>query len=150
MQYMPGVPLDQKFSVLSEDNKKKVLEEMARVIYAFQRFRLPETIKGYGGLTFDKNESIVGGQMTIVPDGPFEDLEGLYRALLISQIIESEGSAILKGWRFDDTRNRLDKFVAKGLKQAIGESIQEQAKVLVHGDFSTWKLSVFSPVSNQQ
>lgn len=52
-ELMPGTPLDESFESMHLDQKKIILAQMAKFLKVLQDFALPESITGYGGVTFD-------------------------------------------------------------------------------------------------
>ena len=78
-ELMPGVPLAEDFSeTMSLDQKKGILAQMAVMLKALQDFPLPESIEGWGGLTFKDSGAIVSAPMTSVGAGPWSSLQDSY------------------------------------------------------------------------
>lgn len=78
-ELMPGTPLDESFESMHIDRKQKILSQMAKILKALQDFVLPESIKGYGGVTFDDSGRIVSTSMTSVGNGPWPLYEAHFR-----------------------------------------------------------------------
>ncbi|EHL03113.1 hypothetical protein M7I_0805 [Glarea lozoyensis 74030] len=72
-EYMEGVPLDKEMNGLNSDRKQDILHQIANVFKLIQNFSLPESVKGYGGLTFNDSGEIVTGPTTIPCGGPFTE-----------------------------------------------------------------------------
>ncbi|TGJ86253.1 hypothetical protein E0Z10_g2563 [Xylaria hypoxylon] len=58
-QLMPGEPVESSYENMNVQQKKGILSQMARLLKGLQDFQLPETITGFGGVTFDKKGRIV-------------------------------------------------------------------------------------------
>lgn len=139
-EYMNGRPLDKAFEIMSLEDKKELLMQMAEILYALQHYQLPSTIKEYGGLTFDEAGNIISAPMTLHPCGPFQNYEELYTGILQSQLATVEANPWVKGWRLNGVRERLDNFISKGLGPVI-RNVSSHQKILVHGDFSMYHSS---------
>ena len=93
-------------------------------------------MKGYGGLRFDKDGTIVTGPMTIPCGGPFVTFPEIYVQMLHHQLRESDRDiTIVRGWR-GDLRDRLDHLANddRGIGRIVEENLV-QRPTLVHGDF---------------
>lgn len=134
-EYMAGAQLDKEFHGLDRDHKQDILHQIADVFKLIQSYSLPESVKGYGGLAFNECGEIVTGPTTIPCGGPFSEFHEMYMQMLRRQLIESDTSERIAGWRRSDLRDRLERFVTNGIaKQVVENSIARQT--LVHGDFS--------------
>ena len=95
MEFMPGAPLEAAvFERFDHDVKRGILEQIARVFKLIQQCELPASVKGYGGLRFAKDGSIVVGPTPIHgATGPCETYYDLY-----SECVDSlNGPLILSG-----------------------------------------------------
>lgn len=133
-QWMEGQTLEEVFWTLNFDSKRVVLKQLARIVKSMQEYQLPPTVKGHGGLRFDEREDIITGPMTSPYGGPFASVGQMYLGMLRSQLTASDRSTVLDGWRKNEVRERLDRFVAMGAERLVRE-IQDDRPVLVHGDF---------------
>lgn len=134
-EYMTGIQLDTEFNNLERNYKQEILYQIADVFKLLQSYSLPESIKGYGGLSFNEFGEIVTGPTTIPCGGPFSEFYEMYEQMLQRQLIDSDTSERIAGWRRNGLRDRLERFGAEGIaKQVIENSIPHQT--LVHGDFS--------------
>lgn len=97
MEYMPDVMVDTKFAMLSLPGKKVVLGRMAEIVDAIQKYPLPNSIKAFGGLSFDKKWDIVSVQMILFKGGPFDSYEELYKARILEALREGDEKPVLKG-----------------------------------------------------
>lgn len=139
-EYMQGKAQDQAFKTMNVSDKRKILRQMAEVVKVLQRYQLPLSIQGYGGLSFDQSGSIVSAAMTTIHAGPFDTYEALCRAMLQSSLAEAEQSPLLKGWEPNGIRARLNAFIREGVSPTI-ENADVEKKVLVHSDFSKFLVS---------
>jgi hypothetical protein len=55
----------------------------------------------------------------------------------MAAILQAEISAILKGWRENGIRERVDRFIQGGI-QPLPENVDTSSRVLIHGDFSSF------------
>lgn len=66
MEFMPGVPLSEDlFGKLDKDAQKSIVEQLAHILGLFQNYTVPDSIRGYGGLCFAKDGSIITGPTPI-------------------------------------------------------------------------------------
>ncbi|KAK6072339.1 hypothetical protein SCUP515_07420 [Seiridium cupressi] len=107
------------FEELPEDKKRGLLGQIAEIFKLIQSYKLPSTVKGYGGLRFDDACNIVIGPTTIPCGGPFVTFPDMYAQMLPYRLAEAHRSdAIVRGWRDKTTppgavngnlRERLDR-----------------------------------------
>ena len=134
-EFKVGVPLDEFYQTLPGENKPAILEQMAEVLVAMQKYKLPESIKLLGGVSFSDDGHLVSGPLTTLSAGPFRTYTELYQAMLQQQVTSSDESPILQGWQEDGIRARLEKFSLQGLAQ-ITEEYAQSPRTIVHSDFS--------------
>ena len=134
-EHMTGKSLT--FKSMRMQDKRKIILQIAEIFEALQRYRLPDTVKEYGGLRFDEHGVIVSAPMTLIDGGPFQSYEALYSEIINSQLILAEQSTILQGWQPNGVRRRLDQFLKEGLHQIMPQG-ESNTKVLVHGDLSKY------------
>lgn len=91
-EFMPGVTLDRDFQSMGAPDKGKILEQIANIFAALQRFQIPESMTGYGGLTFDSNRAIVAAAMTKFSGGPFDTYAAFFQATLHQQLAAARKS----------------------------------------------------------
>ena len=116
-------------------DKQLILVQLAEIFGALQNFQLPDTVKGYGGLGFSDDGTIVSVPMTLIDAGPFQTYEALCAGFFLAQLSIADQSTILKGWRGNGVRERLELFLKEGLPGVVRQ-IDTDRKVLVHGDLS--------------
>ncbi|KAI1360899.1 hypothetical protein F5Y08DRAFT_331249 [Xylaria arbuscula] len=94
-QLMPGKSVDESFGSMTLDQKKAILSQKAALLKALQDYQLPDSITGYGGVTYDEGGRIISAAMPT-----------LRRA---------DANPYIKGWHANGIRERLDNFVKHGL-----------------------------------
>jgi hypothetical protein len=135
-EHMPGSTLERaRFQSLATDDKRTVLAQMAAVCGALQAYRLPDSVTGFGGLSFNAAGSVISGAMTTLPGGPFPSYAALWRHKLQIQLGAAEKNEVIKGWHANGIRKRLESFIAHGVETLVRQTGLEKM-VLVHGDFS--------------
>jgi len=129
-EYMAGTQLDKEFHSLDRDHKQDVLHQIADVFKLIQSYSLPESVKGYGGLSFNESGDIVTGPTTIPCGGPFPEFHEMYMQMLRRQLIESDTSERIAGWRRNDLRDRLERLATNGTAKQVAEnSIPRQTNI---------------------
>jgi hypothetical protein len=139
---MPGVPLAEAFSEMSLGQKRGILGQMADLLKGLQDYDLPESIRGWGGVTYGDNGLIVSAPMTTVGAGPWSSLEDSFRGRFKEVLRRTDLSSQLQGWRNNGIRERVDRFVEHGLMAQFAGLTSKGDRSIVHGDFS--KSIVFS------
>lgn len=134
-EYMGGIQLDKEFRRLDKDHKQDILHQIADVFKLIQRYPVPESVKGYGGLAFNESGEIVTGPTTIPCGGPFSEFHEMYTQMLRRQLIESDTSERITGWRQNGLRGRLERFAANGIAERVVENPVPR-QTLIHGDYS--------------
>ena len=135
-EHMTGKSLT--FKLMRMQDKRKIILQIAEMFEALQRYRLPDTVKEYGGLRFDEHGVIVSAPMTLIDGGPFQSYEAFYSESIHLQLDVADQNAILEGWRPNGVRKRLDQFLIEGLHQVMSQ-VDSSHKVLVHGDLSMYQ-----------
>ena len=137
MEYMEGTNMDAEYRKLGLEQKKVLAAEVAGIFHAIQSAELPIGVDHFGGLTINDHGNIVSGQATLVKGGPWESYEEYLRAKMEIQLEDVE-TEVIKGWRANGVRERIDKFIYGGkhdsLVKAAGIDIKKFC--LVHHDFS--------------
>jgi hypothetical protein len=135
-ELMPGVSLDEAFPSMDLDHKKQIFAQMAKLIKALQDYQLPETITGFGGVTFEENGRIVSAAMPTVGQGPWPSYEAFFRGRIEMALQEADANPRIRGWRENGIRDRLDAFVERGLSAQFESLETKQDKSIIHADFS--------------
>ena len=66
IEFMPGYHIDEDdLNKLDHASKKEILTQIAQVCKLFQQYELPASVKGYGGLGFAEDGSVVVGPTPI-------------------------------------------------------------------------------------
>lgn len=73
---------ERSFQALDKVRKRDLLRQIAEVFKLIQSYELPASVKGYGGLRFDKEGKIIIGPTTIPCGGPFETFLEMYAQML--------------------------------------------------------------------
>lgn len=142
LEYKQGSELDTLFPTFSLEEKRSVIEQIVDSFNSIQKTRLPDSVTQFGALTFDESGQIVIGEMPLLIGGPWETYSSLWTAKLKAQLLDSDKSPLLLGWKNDSIRERLESFLANGgVSRVLGsEDIAE--RVLIHGDLSTSALPI--------
>lgn len=136
-EYMPGTNLDEQFAGMELPEKFAVVEQVAKILAAVQNTTLPPQLRGHlGGLTFDGQGRIVGGQMSILPGGPWRDYTDLWVSRFHQQLHDADKSSALAGWEEGGVRGRIDRLVHADKVAKLLEAVDTTWTTLIHGDFS--------------
>jgi hypothetical protein len=120
------------------DDRKNVLKQMADILALIQKFKLPETVKSIGGLTFDEDNHVISAQMTLYKGEPCADYLEFMRAMFRNKLAEVDENPVIEGWKANGVRARLDEFIKSGLPEIL-KDLQNVRKVIVHSDFSEYR-----------
>ncbi|KAH7408789.1 hypothetical protein DE146DRAFT_777430 [Phaeosphaeria sp. MPI-PUGE-AT-0046c] len=118
-ELMSGVSVSEGFDSMPPSEKTKVLAQMADILKALQDFRLPSSIKQYGGVTFDSVGEIISTAMPSVGSGPW----------LLQQSIH-------QGMACNRVRERLNTFIESGVPAQFKDLGSGDAKSIIHADFT--------------
>ncbi|KAK9427620.1 hypothetical protein V1505DRAFT_379558 [Lipomyces doorenjongii] len=119
---------------LNDEMQRFVLDQLAAVVKSFQKYRLPDSVRGFGGLCFDENGTLFNTASTIPCDGPFPTYSSFLKGMCKWQLEASERSTHLNGWKnVPKLRKRLDNLFASGLDELLVK-VPEQRPTLVHAD----------------
>jgi len=140
-ELMTGQPLGPAFDeTMSLDQKREILAQMAEILKGLQDYSLPDSIAGWGGVTFDDSGTIVSGPMTSVGDGPWTSFEDSYRGRLKIALNKADANAHLQGWRFNGIRERVEAFIDHGLYSKFINLDSKQSRTIIHADFSQFHI----------
>ncbi|KAK3299651.1 kinase-like domain-containing protein [Chaetomium fimeti] len=147
-ELMPGSPLAEVLGEMDLDQKRKTFAQMAALLKGLQSYKLPETITGFGGVTFDDAGRIVGAPMPTVGAGPWPSYEAHFRSRLEASLKKAQDNQYIKGWQPNRLRERLDKFISDGVPAQFHALSSKGDRVITHGDFNASNL-LFDPVSGR-
>ncbi len=133
---MRGEPVDEAFGAMSREQKRGILAQMAEMLKALQDYRLPDSITGWGGVTFDRGGRLVSAAMSSVGSGPWNSLEDSYRGRLRAALEEADANPHIQGWHANGVRERLEAFVERGLPAQFAPLVSKLDRTIVHADFS--------------
>lgn len=135
-ELMPGASLDVALDSMDLQNKKAIFAQMAGMLSAMQKYCLPPSITGSGGLTFDSVGRIVSSRMTSVGAGPWPSYEEQYKGRLRVALARADANPYIRGWQANGVRKRIDVFVDHGVHTQFRNLDSKEEKVLTHADFS--------------
>lgn len=136
-EYMPGVDIETEFFTdVPREAQRFVLSQMAIILKAVQDFELPPKASGFGGLAFDDCGHVINGPFAVEPyNGPYPDMESMYKGMLQAQLVEADRSRVAQGWKEDGLRDRLDAFAERGLGGILTKNLPEHVRPnLIIGD----------------
>ncbi|TIA36190.1 hypothetical protein D6C83_06644 [Aureobasidium pullulans] len=136
-EYMPGVDIESKyFTDVPREAQRFVFSQMATILKAVQDFELPPKASGFGGLAFDDSGAVISGPFAVEPyNGPYPDMDSMYKGMLQAQLVEADRSRVAQGWKEDGLRDRLDAFAERGLENILARSLPEHVRPnLIIGD----------------
>ncbi|KAI4594803.1 hypothetical protein KJ359_007606 [Pestalotiopsis sp. 9143b] len=134
---MPGTNLDEQFAGMGLPEKLAFIDQVAEILAAIQNTTLPPQLKGhFGGLTFDGQGQIVGGQMSILPGGPWRDYTDVWASRFRQQLCDADKSSALAGWEEGGVRGRVDRLVHADRVAELLEGVDTTQTMLIHGDFT--------------
>ena len=133
-EWKEGIALDkEEFSRLERCQRDDLMSGIAAVVKALQDYKLPESIRYHGGITYGPTGDLVPSRMPMPCGGPFHNYAGLIKAMCAWQLRASDRSETLAGWRAGTLRSRLDAFLESGLDDLLA-TIAEAGVNIVHGD----------------
>lgn len=136
-ELMPGNPLAEVLGELDLNQKKETFAQMAALLKALQSYKLPESVTGFGGVTFDDAGRIVSAPMPTVGAGPWHSYEAHFKSRLEISLKKAQDNQYINGWEANGLRERLDRFISDGVPAQFHTLSSKADKVLTHGDFST-------------
>jgi len=136
-ELMPGEPLLDAFEEkMSLEEKKNIMAQMVKLLKALQDYRLPNSLKGWGGVTFDNTGAIVSAAMPSVGAGPWSSFEESYRSRLKVALRRADDNPYLQGWRANGVRDRVEAFIERGLAAQFSDLRSKEDRAIIHADFS--------------
>ncbi|KAL4888917.1 hypothetical protein BDV59DRAFT_187753 [Aspergillus ambiguus] len=132
-EYIEGTVLADDFSTLPFDKQKVILAQLAKIVKAFQDYKLPDTVLGFGGCAFDSDGQIISGPPSFqCKGGPFQSIAELYKGILGWQLEATDRHENIGGWRDSRLRGRLEAFVAQGVDSRLSQLTSDRP-TFVHG-----------------
>lgn len=134
-EYRPGSDLDKCFPTLSAEKQKDVLTEMAAILYVLQNTNLSPSITKVGGISFDKDGSLVSGKTALTIDIPRATYVDSWETRLRQRLANATEYSTTGAWVDHNISQRIETFISTGalrkLLSGMGTSL-----CLIHGDFS--------------
>ncbi|KAI0400456.1 kinase-like domain-containing protein [Xylaria palmicola] len=148
-ELMPGEPVDDAFASMDLSQKRQIFAQKAELLKALQDFTLPDSISGFGGVTFaaDGSGRIVSTAMTAVGAGPWSSYEESFEGRLLVALQKADDNPYIRGWHANGIRKRLDAFV-RDIPRQFQSLKSAQEKRIIHADFTTNNL-LFDPVTRR-
>lgn len=135
MEYKTGVPLDGEFDSLSETQRQDVIGQIADMLAGIQHSELPPEVDSFGGLNIDQEGNVVSGEITIVNGGPWKSYVEFWQAKFRTQLKDADESSALAGWKSNQIRELMDRFLATGVGEALEKAgVDSSKRLLIHGD----------------
>ncbi|KAK3370271.1 hypothetical protein B0H63DRAFT_454462 [Podospora didyma] len=122
-ELLPGMTLEDALPTMDLQRKE-------------QDFELPETITGFGGVTFDPDGRIVSAVMPTVGEGPWPTYEASFKGRLAVALQKAGDNSYIKGWHANGLRKRLDAWVKRGLPAHFEGLTSKDEKAIIHSDFA--------------
>jgi len=131
---MHGQALHKIFPIMSFEHQEEILQQIARVFKAIQSYELPNTITGYGGLTFGAKGEVISGATTIWFGGPSDTFKYIYAQIFEKQLEFAETTKLVNGCKENPSlRQRLRTFQCRCLEKVL-KNFSVTRRTLVHGD----------------
>lgn len=134
-QLMPGEPLENSFESMDLQQKKAILSQMAKLLKGLQDYQLPETVTGFGGVTFDEKGCVVSTAMTSVGAGPWPTYEASFKGRLEVALQRADANPYIQGWHSNGVRDRLNAFIKDGVPSQFETLKTAHEKSIIHADF---------------
>jgi hypothetical protein len=131
-ELMPGAPLDESFDAMDIEIKRPLLARMVEILKKLQDFKLPKSITGFGGLTFDNEGNIISAAMPTNEAGPWESYEDCFREQLDIALQKAEINPHIKGWHAKGVRERLNAFIEGAVPAHFASLDSQEERVITH------------------
>jgi hypothetical protein len=135
-EFMPGTTLSESFGDMSLEKKRQMFAQMAKILKWLQDYKLPESITGFGGVTFDDDGRVISAAMPTVGAGPWSSYEASFQTRLQLALQKADANPHIKGWRANGIRERLDAFLESGVVAQFKTLESKEDRVIIHADFS--------------
>ncbi|KAM5450891.1 hypothetical protein MaudCBS49596_004000 [Microsporum audouinii] len=136
-ELMPGTPLDEAFGAMDITQKQQIFTQMAKMLKALHDYKLPDSITGFGGLTFDDAGHIISSVMPSVGAGPWPSYEASFKGRLEVALQRADNNKYIQGWRQNGIRERLEAFIERGVPAMFESLSSKDEKSILHCDFTT-------------
>ncbi|KAG7283950.1 hypothetical protein NEMBOFW57_010308 [Staphylotrichum longicolle] len=113
--------------------KWKIFAQMAEIVRRLQSFQLPESITGFGGVTFNDAGQIVRAEMPTVGAGPWDLYQSSFKGRLEVALRTADANPYIKGWQTNNLREQLS---------------SKDDRIVVHAGFNASNL-LFDPDSGR-
>lgn len=133
---MPGAPVNESFDAMNLQQKCQIFAQMAKLLKSLQDYKLPNSITGFGGVTFDDAGHNVSTAMTSVGAGPWPSYEASFKGRLEVALRKADANPYINGWHANGVRECLDAFVERGIPAQFETLCSKDDRVIVHADFS--------------
>lgn len=136
-EFKNGSDLDLEFPTLQTDEARQdVLEQIAAIVVAFQRVKLPRGVTKFGGLKFDNDGAVVSGESPMRKGPPASSYAEEFVDKLRGPLRTAGESSTIQGWKPNGVKDRLDKFLANGGVETVLSGVDLHDKSIIHADFS--------------
>lgn len=138
-EWIEGEALDMDgLRKLGKTGERAYFRQIAQVVKLLQDYKLPTTIKGYGGVVFDNDGNMVSSKMSLPCGGPFSTYKALLKGMCQWQLNAADRSQIIGGWKESKLRERMDQFLTHGLDELL-KDIPEDQPTLIHADIGEFE-----------
>ncbi|SMQ51036.1 unnamed protein product [Zymoseptoria tritici ST99CH_3D7] len=136
---LPGIELDAALPQLTLEQKAGIMAQLAEIIGALQKYNLPSTVTGFGGLSIVSSgpttaDTIVSGPSPLESAGPWDSYEAFFRQLLSKALASTDTNPHIDGWRGTELRAGLDIFLQDGIAALFRKLLSRDSRVLTHAD----------------
>jgi hypothetical protein len=135
MEFKSGVQVADLLPIITNDEARKVVSQIAMILASLHRFRIPPTVKGFGGLSLSDDGDIVNGSMTTLSVSPDRSYVGFMKARVSSQLQCATRHGILGGKDGEKAQRGLKVLLQSKLACLIDPWEANWERTLVHGDF---------------
>jgi hypothetical protein len=134
-EHMPGTDPEKPFQKLPLESQRKIMSRWATLFALIQKFRLPPSITGYGGLVFSANGDLNSAPLTVPFGGPFPTWQDYYLGIFTKQLEIASATPLVGGWPAP-LRTRLENFLSSptGISSQLSKYTNTR-QTIVHGEF---------------
>lgn len=135
MEFKSGVQVAELLPGVTNDKVQKVASQMAMVLASLHHFRIPRTVKGFGGLSLSAGGDVINGSMTTLSVSPEQSYLGFMKARVSSQLQRATRHGMFEGKDGKKGRRGLELLLQSKLASLISPWEADWERTLVHGDF---------------